>query len=105
MWEKIKSFSKMPLEQRYNIVLALVVVALGYIVYKQDHKLKTQDAQHKNTINSIVTRFRGDIANCETQLKSCNESYLLYLQTSEKEYRELLFEAKKLKEKIDEDVE
>jgi len=103
-YENIKEWAKMPLKQRYNLLIGVIIVALCWVIIHYEKKVNRNNEQYRTTINSIVTRYRGDKAALEAKLEVCNQNYLLYLQESEKEYKELLFEAKKLKETIDENI-
>jgi Fe-S cluster biosynthesis and repair protein YggX len=101
-FKKIKEWSKMPLEQRYNVIIALIVLTLCTVIIHYENKVNTENEQHRTTINSIVTRYRGDKAALEAKLETCNENYRTYLQESEKEFKALLFEAQRLNVQADE---
>lgn len=108
-YKDVKEWSKMPLEQRYNIIIALIVLTLCGVIIHYENKVNTENEQHQTTINRIVTRYRGDKAALEAKLDACNENFRLYLEENEKEFKALLFEAQKLnlqaeelKQKLDE---
>lgn len=91
MFEKLLIWSKLTIRQRLNFLMALIIVILGWQILTLRQDLK--DEQLRCAIR------KGDI---EKRLDFCNQNYLLYLQTSERELRELLFEVKQLKRERDE---
>lgn len=101
----IISWSKMPLKQRYNVLIALVVVTLCGVIVHYEKKVNINAENHRTVINNIITRYTNREAVLEARLEVCNQNYLLYLQKSEKEYKELLFQAKKLEENLDDKIE
>lgn len=94
----------MPLKTRYNLLLGSIIVVLCLVIINYERKLNLKDESYRNDINSNTIRSTAREAALENKVEICNQSYLLYLQKSEKEYRDLLFEAKKLKEKINENA-
>lgn len=104
-FDQLRQWSKMPVKQRYNLTVGIIIVVLCAVIIYYEKKVNLKNEQHRLAITSIVDRYTTREASLEAKLDVCNQNYLLYLQKSEKEYRELLFEAKKLKEKIeDEDI-
>lgn len=100
-FEKITAWSNMPPRQRLNVLIGAIVVVLCIIIMYYERKLTKNEQDHRNTIASIITRRDAREAALSAKVEICNQSYLQYLQKSEEEYRELLFEAKELKKKID----
>lgn len=101
--ENLKYWANLPLPKRYNIVIAMIVMTLCSVIIHYEKKVVAQNEQHKDAINRIVNRYIARETALEAKLDICNQNYLLYLQKSEAEYRELLFQAKKLKEKIEDE--
>lgn len=101
-FEKLTSWSKMPPRQKLNVLIGAIVIVLCSIIIHYERKEAKTREENRNIIASIVTRRDAREAALEAKVEICNQSYLQYLQKSEKEYRDLLFEAKKLKEKINE---
>ena len=104
IFDHLKIWAEMPLKTRYNLLVGSIIVVLCLVIINYERKLNLKDEDRRTTINSIVTRYTAREAALENKVEICNQSYLLYLQKSEKEYRELLFEAKRLKEKINENA-
>ena len=99
-FKEISDFAKMPLKTRYNLLIGLVVFCLCSVIVYYEKKIIKRDETHRITVTGIVNRYSAREAALEAKVDFCNQNYLLYLQKSEKEYRELLFEAKKLKQEI-----
>ena len=91
----------MNLKQRYNMLLGAVLVVLVIVIVWFSNEIKSVRNESSDAINSIVTRYTAREAALEAKLEVCNQERLQRLIKSEKEYRELLFEAKKLKEKLE----
>lgn len=103
--ENLKYWANLPVSKRYNIVIAMIVITLCSVIVHYEKKVILKDEEHRDSVNSIISRYTAREAALEAKLEICNQNYLLYLQKSEAEYRELLFQAKRLKEKIEhEDV-
>lgn len=98
--DKLFQWSKMPPEQQVKIILAVVVMALCSVIIHYENKVKRNENEFHDIINRINTRHINRESVLEARLEVSNQNYLLYLQKSEREYKDLLFEAKKLKEKI-----
>ncbi len=92
----------MPLKQRYNMLLGAVVIVLVVVIVWFSNEITNVRNESRATISSIVTRYSAREAALQSKLEICNDERLQRLIASEKEYRELLFQAKKLKEKLDE---
>lgn len=100
-YENIKGWTEMPLKQRLNFLIGGIIVILCFIIIHYEWKISENRKEYNQIISEIVTRRDAREAGLEAKVDICNQSYLQYLQKSEAEYRELLFQAKKLKEKID----
>jgi len=91
----------MSLAQRYNMLLGAVVVVLVAVIIFLKNDINDVRAESRDTISSVITRYTAREAALEAKLEVCNQERLERLIKSEKEYRDLLFEAKKLKEKLE----
>lgn len=100
-FNQIKEWSKMSLAQRYNMLLGAVVVVLVAVIIFLKNDINDVRAESRDTINGVITRYTAREAALEAKLEVCNQERLERLIKSEKEYRDLLFEAKKLKEKLE----
>ena len=103
-YEQIKDWANMPLNQRYNMLLGAVVVVLVGVIMFFSNEIKNQKVEYQAAVNSLNTRYTAREAALETKLDICNQERLQRLIKSEQEYRELLFQAKKLKEKLNENT-
>ena len=92
----------MTLKQRYNMLLGAILIVLVSVIMYFSYEVKSVRNESRDTLNAVVTRYTAREAALEAKLEICNEERLQRLIKSEKEYRDLLFQAKKLKEKIDE---
>lgn len=82
LFEYIRSileWSKMPIEQRYNVVLAVGIVGLVAIIYYQNDRLSNKRI---DCLNERMT--------LQKEINSIKDSHLDYLQKMDAEYRELL---------------
>lgn len=100
MFEKIKVWTEMSPGQRLTFLTGTIIVVLSIVIIHYENKTKSLNEHYTNVINNINSRCAIDKARMEAKLETCNQNYLLYLQESERDYRELLFEFKRIKEKI-----
>lgn len=100
-FNKVKEWSEMTLPMRYNFLLGTIVVVLSFvIIHLYVYEIPQIKDDHKNTINSIVDRYTARESAIQARLEVCNENYIRYLENNEKTLRELLFEARKIKQKV-----
>jgi len=92
----------MSLAQRYNMLLGAIVVVLVAVIIFLKNDINDVRAESRDTINGVITRYTAREAALEAKLEVCNQERLERLIKSEKEYRDLLFEAKQLKQKLEE---
>lgn len=82
LFEYIRSifeWSKMPIEQRYNVVLAVGIVGLVAIIYYQNDRLSNKRIE---CLNERMT--------LQKEINYIKDSHLDYLKKMDAEYRELL---------------
>lgn len=103
-FDNIKEWGELPVQKRYNVLIGGIIVVLCAIIINYERKLNKKDEDMRVAVNGLVVRYTAREASLENKVEICNQAYLQYLQKSEKEYRELLFEAKQLKAKIDENI-
>lgn len=97
MFQKIKTWAEMPDQQKLNFLIGIVIVAMSWVIYFMDTKISEVKAEKAAQRIEHVTRE----ASMEAKLDVCQQNYLIYLQKSEREYRDLLFEARRLKRRND----
>ncbi len=81
MFEKLKTWSEMTVEKRYNFLLGLIIVVLAAVILKQ----------HSDCIGMQMV-FRAEAKELQSSLDDQKDSHLMYLREMDKEYRELLRE-------------
>lgn len=95
MFEKLFKLSEQPLQVRYNFLLLGIIVALCFLIWFMNGLIVAKKEEKSNQHIEHVAKE----ASYEARLSVCQDQYLRYLEKSEREYKELLFETKRLKEK------
>lgn len=104
VFDKILEWADKPLKIRYNVLLALVVLTLGYVIINRQNAINALRYEYNTNINNCNNRL--DVINnfYEKKINACNENYLRYLQENEKEIRRILYETKQIKDVVNENV-
>ena len=105
IYENLKEWSNMPADKRLNMLVGIIIALLCTVIIYYERKVNARNENNRAAVSELVVRYSAREAALEAKVDMCNANYLQYLQTSEKEYRELLFEAKKLKEQVDENID
>lgn len=81
---------KMPIEQRYNVILLSIVIALGFIIrhqYLDIQRRRIDYAEEKYRMQKAATEERQEL---QREIDNIKDRHLEYLQKMDQEYRELL---------------
>lgn len=86
MFNKITQWANMSVEKRYNFLLGLIIVVLGFVITKQ----------HSDCI-LMRREYREERREIQGKLDDQKNQHLMYLREMDKEYRALLKELNQLK--------
>ena len=100
-YDKIKGWSEMPPTQKLNFLIGAIIVVLCVVIMHYEYQLSETRERKNLEIREIKTLHATRQAALEAKVDICNQNQLEYLRQSEQDYRELLFQFKRVKEKID----
>jgi len=104
MIDTIFKWGNLNLQTRYNILIGAIVVVLGYVIIHLNTNIKALENEIRTNTVDCNARIDAIRDSCDREISLCKESFLEYLKNNEKEVRDILFEAKKIKEVVYEDV-
>ena len=96
----IDTFSKWPVERRYNYLILFIIFIFGSVIVYQNNELNNVRKEHNLIISDMRIRNASDQAILEAKLDVCQQSYLDYVKENKEEYQELLYQTRKLREDI-----
>ena len=81
MFDNIVIWSKLTLRQRYNFLIGIIIVILGYVIVRQEQRC-----------SEMRTIYRTEKIELQNKIDDLKANHLEYLQKLDSEYRELLKE-------------
>lgn len=99
----LESWSKMPTNQRLNLLIGAIIVCLAaVIVYYEAYKIPQINEVHNNNINRNNDRHSMREINLQTKLDLCNQHLIKVIQENKKDFEKLFYTTQNLRTKYKE---
>ena len=87
-WNLIKEWNNLTDDKKLTATLAIIILCLVSVILYYEAKL-----------NRLERDFKKELKEKDNEKEMLNKNHIIYIQTSEREFKTLFFEIQKLKDK------
>lgn len=87
-WKLIKEWNNLSPEKKLTATLAIIIFALVSVILYYESKL-----------NRVETDYKKEIKSIENEKATILKNHILYIQRSEREYRDIFLDLQKIRNK------